>query len=190
MSIKLTSVLSLLAARGDSKHWLREATDGAEYYLAQAPLYSITSEGLETRHALADLVLSSKGSPMPPWLRGAATLNLWLSPGPTSSAPHCDESHNVLTVLRGRKTVVLLPPSSGADLGALPAWSASPHHCSASSVEMERHPAARTVIIGVGEALLIPAGWYHAVSSIPGTVAANCWWRPSVWKSNFTARSR
>ena len=190
VAVKLSSILSLLEAQGSEKHWLREATDGAEYYLAQAPLYAITSEGNETRHALADLVLSSKGSPMPPWLAGSATLNLWLSPGATSSAPHCDESHNVLTVLRGRKTVVLLPPSSGADLGALPAWSASPHHCSASSVEMERHPAARTVIIGVGEALLIPAGWYHAVSSIPGTVAANCWWRPSVWKSNFTARSR
>ena len=180
VSIKLTSVLSLLAARGDSKHWLREATDGAEYYLAQAPLYSITSEGTETRHALADLVLSSKGSPMPPWLRGAATLNLWLSPGATSSAPHCDESHNVLTVLRGRKTVVLLPPSSGADLGALPAWSASPHHCSVSSDEAARHPSAVTVVVNVGEALLIPAGWFHAVASPAGTVAVNCWWPPAL----------
>ena len=70
MSVKLTSVLSLLEAHGDATHWLREATDGAEYYLAQAPLYAITSEGNETRHALADLVLSSKGSPMPPWLAG------------------------------------------------------------------------------------------------------------------------
>ena len=180
VSIKLTSVLSLLEARGDSKHWLREATDGAEYYLAQAPLYSITSEGTETRHALADLVLSSKGSPMPPWLAGSATLNLWLSPGETSSAPHCDESHNVLTVLRGRKTVVLLPPSSGADLGALPAWTASPHHCQCSSEDAARHPHAVTVTVDVGEALLIPAGWYHAVSSTPGTVAANCWWPPAL----------
>ena len=81
MSIKLTSVLSLLEAHGDAQHWLREATDGAEYYLAQAPLYSITSEGNETRHALADLVLSSKRSPMPPWLAGSCSLNLWLSPG-------------------------------------------------------------------------------------------------------------
>ena len=76
VSVKLGSVLSLLAARGDAKHWLREATDGAEYYLAQAPLYAITSEGNETRHALADLVISSKRSPMPPWLAGSSTLNL------------------------------------------------------------------------------------------------------------------
>ena len=178
VSIKLTSVLSLLEARGDSKHWLREATDGAEYYLAQAPLYAITSEGTETRHALADLVLSSKGSPMPPWLAGSCSLNLWLSPGATSSAPHCDESHNVLTVLAGRKTVVLLPPSSGADLGALPAWSASPHHCQCSSEEAARHPDALTVTVDVGEALLIPAGWFHAVASPAGTVAVNCWWPP------------
>ena len=81
VSIKLTSVLSLLEAHGSKTHWLREATDGAEYYLAQAPLYAITSEGIETRHALADLVLSSKGSPVPPWLAGSSTLNLWLSPG-------------------------------------------------------------------------------------------------------------
>jgi hypothetical protein len=180
VSIKLTSVLSLLEARGSEKHWLREATDGAEYYLAQAPLYAITSEGDETRHALADLALSSKGSPMPPWLAGSATLNLWLSPGPTSSAPHCDESHNVLTVLSGRKTVLLLPPSSGADLGALPAWSASPHHCSASSADAARHPDALTVTVDVGEALLIPAGWYHAVASPAGTVAVNCWWPPAL----------
>ena len=180
VSIKLTSVLSLLAARGDAKHWLREATDGAEYYLAQAPLYAITSEGKETRHALADLVLSSKGSPMPPWLAGSCSLNLWLSPGATSSAPHCDESHNVLTVLSGRKTVLLLPPSSGADLGALPAWTASPHHCQCSSEDAARHPDALTVTVDVGDALLIPAGWYHAVSSIEGTVAANCWWPPAL----------
>jgi len=180
VSIKLTSVLSLLEARGDAKHWLREATDGAEYYLAQAPLHAITSEGNETRHALADLVLSSKGSPMPPWLAGSATLNLWLSPGATSSAPHCDESHNVLTVLSGRKTVLLLPPSSGADLGALPAWSASPHHCQCSSEEAARHPHAVIVTIDVGEALLIPAGWYHAVASPAGTVAVNCWWPPAL----------
>ena len=180
VSIKLTSVLSLLEAQGSRTHWLREATDGAEYYLAQAPLYAITSEGKETRHALAALVLSSKGSPMPPWLRGTATLNLWLSPGATSSAPHCDESHNVLTVLRGRKTVVLLPPSSGADLGALPAWSSSPHHCSASSADAARHPSACTVVVDVGEALLIPAGWWHAVASPAGTVAVNCWWPPAL----------
>ena len=117
---------------------------------------------------------------MPPWLAGSATLNLWLSPGATSSAPHCDESHNILTVLRGRKTVVLLPPSSGADLGALPAWSASPHHCQCSSEEAARHPHAVTVTIDVGEALLIPAGWYHAVASPAGTVAVNCWWPPAL----------
>jgi len=180
VSIKLTSVLSLLAARGDAKHWLREATDGAEYYLAQAPLYAITSEGTETRQALADLVLSSKGSPMPPWLAGSSTLNLWLSPGATSSAPHCDESHNVLTVLSGRKTVLLLPPSSGADLGALPAWTASPHHCQCSSEDAARHPDALTVTVDVGDALLIPAGWYHAVASPAGTVAVNCWWPPAL----------
>ena len=182
VAVKLSTILSLLEAHGSKTHWLREATDGAEYYLAQAPLRAITSEGNETRHALADLVLSSEGSPMPPWLAGSATLNLWLSPGATSSAPHCDESHNVLTVLSGRKTVLLLPPSSGADLGALPAWSASPHHCQCSSEEAARHPLAVTVTIDVGDALLIPAGWYHAVSSTPGTVAANCWWPPR-WRA-------
>ena len=81
VAVKLSSILSLLEAQGSRTHWLREATDGAEYYLAQAPLYSITSEGNETRHALADLVLSSKRSPMPPWLAGSCSLNLWLSPG-------------------------------------------------------------------------------------------------------------
>ena len=81
VAVKLSTILSLLAAGGDATHWLREATDGAEYYLAQAPLYAITSEGNETRHALADLVLSSKRSPMPPWLAGSCSLNLWLSPG-------------------------------------------------------------------------------------------------------------
>ena len=76
--------------------------------------------------------------------------------------------------------MLLLPPSSGADLGALPAWSASPHHCQCSSEEAARHPDALPVIIDVGEALLIPAGWYHAVASPAGTVAVNCWWPPAL----------
>ena len=28
--------------------------------------------------------------------------------------------------------------------------------------------------------MLIPAGWYHAVSSPAGTVAVNCWWPPAL----------
>ena len=181
VAVKLASMLSLMEANGDATHWLREATDGAEYYLAQAPLWSVTSDGTETRGALAELVLTQHpAKALPPWLRGAATLNLWLSPGATSSAPHCDESHNVLTVLAGRKTVLLLPPACGASLGAFPAWSESPHHCRASSAAAARHPRAETVVLDRDEALLIPAGWYHAVASRPGTVAANCWWPPHL----------
>ena len=40
-------------------------------------------------------------------------------------------------------------------------------------------PDATTVTLAPGDALLIPAGWVHAVASAPATVAVNAWWWPA-----------
>ena len=127
---------------------------------------------------LAGLVVADEtraAAALPPFVprRAGAACHLWLAPGAVASAPHCDEDHNVLTVLRGRKTVALAPPKSGgAACAVAPPWAAAPNHGA-------RHLGdAPRISLGAGEALLLPAGWYHAVESAPGTVAVNAWWRP------------
>ena len=176
VSVKLASLLSLVAAGGAPDHWLAAAA-GARLYLAQAPLFVDGADGVDAA-PLAGLVVadgSRAGDALPPFVprRAGAACHLWLAPGAVASAPHCDEDHNVLTVLRGRKTVALAPPRSGGVLcAAAPPWAAAPNHGA-------RHLGdAPRIALGAGEALLLPAGWYHAVESEPGTVAVNAWWRP------------
>ena len=189
ISLKLSSVLSLCEARGRRGHWLREAT-GEDFYLAQAPLFGI-SDGACVVEPLCELVVDGAGrrdaaarvlGAVPPFARSGsaagrgATGHLWLAPGAVSSAPHCDEDHNVLTVLAGRKRVALLSPRRGAEAWRARApWTASPNHCGAPFAAAT---AAPVVTLEAGEALLIPAGWYHAVASEAATSAVNVWWPP------------
>jgi len=174
---KLSSVLSLNAAGGARDHWLRSAAGGAALFLAQAPLVAVRG-GVRSRAPLADLF--GAGARLAPALAekspvGAAS-HLWLSPNATSSAYHYDDDHNVLGVLHGSKAVWLMAPAAGRDaLFPRPPWSASPHHCA-----RDEPSGPPTVVLRAGEALLIPAGYYHAVASAPATCAINWWWPVSA----------
>lgn len=124
--------------------------------------------------------------------------NLWLGTSASTSAIHFDSNHNLLCVIRGAKTVTLFPPDAHAGLDscvlqAAPAYTGAYHHASMTDVDCggsgrggngrdsngtATHTAAREsrVVIGSGESLFIPEGWWHTVQSEPATVAVNIWW--------------
>jgi len=112
--------------------------------------------------------------------------------GPVS-ALHYDAYHNLLCVVRGAKTVRLYPPSATAALAPGALWGAAPHHATfdpeappegqgqgpndgyRSERERLRQQGYRATLAR-GDCLFIPEGWWHQVSSEPGTAAVNLWW--------------
>ena len=115
---------------------------------------------------------------------------------------HYDNYDNLLVVLEGEKTITLQPPAiapgqegvelyaAGTDMSnhALPTHPVNPRtrsrdHRPLNSVaereseELKRREShVRTVSISAGEAIFIPSGWLHHVSSEPHTVALSHWW--------------
>ena len=116
------------------------------------------------------------GAPPLPLLLQA---NVWMASAGSTTPAHYDTSHNVLLQVRGRKRITLLPPSAARELGLLP--SLSPGHRQAArviSAAAERAAGgeggaaalaglrgATVVELGPGEALFIPAYWFHHVAS-------------------------
>lgn len=131
-----------------------------------------------------------------PWLAGAIALpdilagdvktdvRLWIGPASCATVLHHDRSDNLLMQLDGRKHITLFDPYQSRYLYAYPAD--SPHHhmsriSFANGVDLEQFPLfARTAslctALGPGDALFIPAYWWHLIESESATVSINAWW--------------
>jgi hypothetical protein len=104
---------------------------------------------------------------------------LWLGPAGTITPLHHDTSNILFCQIYGRKRVVLAPPWAEALLD------------SADGVYNRRDPAALEregiaaldVVVQPGEALFIPAGWWHDVRALDVSVslAINAFARPNVY---------
>lgn len=97
-------------------------------------MYMITLPGYEGMqgHMNNDLLDSVKPRVViPPQLRSAkqVDINLWVSAGYHDTGLHYDDYDGILTVLSGRKRIVLYPPEDAPHLRAIsvvPAWAAGP----------------------------------------------------------------
>jgi hypothetical protein len=112
-------------------------------------------------------------------------------------------AHNLLCVLRGRKTVALLSPQDSATLRPAPLASVSSHHAGVQLLDDEGRVAALPggvvpllAVVDAGSGLFIPEGWWHSVVSEPRTVAVNFWWpgvgariSSSLAMANYAART-
>jgi len=132
---------------------------------------------------------------------------LWFAPKGTITGMHIDVGENVLFHLHGHKHVMLFSPDNTAllyeeDLSQLDApgladrvdsdtlqmwrhyvrWS----KVNAFSPDVERFPLLGTAaylegVIGPGDALYIPCGWWHTVRSLDVTISVS----KSVFKDEF-----
>ena len=110
-------------------------------------------------------------------------VNLWLCLRESHSSPHFDDHHNVLCVVAGRKLVTLWSPEWTRVMRPHTLGGESSNH---SRVDVSRLPngdetldGAVTHVLTPGDALYIPEGWWHQVTSAPHTVAVNFWWESS-----------
>lgn len=112
------------------------------------------------------------------------TCNLWFGGAGCKSPLHYDLPENFLIQTYGRKRVILYPPAAGQYL--YPALDDALPHFSRVNVfgtEFSEFPlftkaqsARREFVIGPGDMLYIPMGWWHAVESLDTAVSVNMWW--------------
>ena len=106
-------------------------------------------------------------------LRPGAT-SLWIGPAGTITPLHHDTTNILFTQIYGRKRIDLVSPQETALL-------LDPVHGFYSPVDLDRlrvakHPALRamivkSVVVAPGDALYIPAGWWHRVTSLDVSIS-------------------
>ena len=132
----------------------------------------------------------------------ASSLNLWIGSGHIECL-HYDAMDGTLIQLHGSKQVILFPPSQTANLYPYPFYAHLRHGLKLRSwfsrtypnrPDFQAFPRLRTacqhrrdVTLNPGEALYIPAGWWHEVTAIGEEMvcSVNRFWRvyptPRAW---------
>ena len=113
---------------------------------------------------------------MRPWLQ------LWAADAGACTQAHYDVADNVFVNLSGSKEFLLWPPQSSGELHLFP--DAHPRARKAQVCverpDYDAHPLAADlaspirVLLGPGDALSIPAFWFHHVTSRSACVSLNC----------------
>mmetsp|Transcript_5125 Transcript_5125/g.6810 ORF Transcript_5125/g.6810 Transcript_5125/m.6810 type:complete len:395 (-) Transcript_5125:777-1961(-) len=131
-------------------------------------------------------------SVVPEGLNDKPQINLWmtLSSQCTHSTWHYDSNNNYLCVVSGRKTIHLLPPSESERLKPFPEGSLSSNHTTLKPKQGQKIRGTIILRASSGTGVFIPEGWWHRVTSRPGTVAINYWYegiRKLLWNKNMTS---
>jgi hypothetical protein len=120
-----------------------------------------------------------------------AAARIWIGNAIVTPA-HFDESDNLACVVAGRRRFTLFPPEQVGNLYIGPLeYAPTPTPISMvdfSAPDLERFPrfarameAALVADLGPGDAIFIPALWWHHVqSSAPLSILVNYWWRAAA----------
>lgn len=119
----------------------------------------------------------------PGWFGRMGPPRFWLGPAGTVTPLHCDYDDNIFAQALGSKRICLAPPHHDVYLytrEANPVLVGSPFD--PERPDYDRFPLARgaaivDVVVGPGEMLYVPAGWYHQVRALSFSLSVNRWSR-------------
>lgn len=140
--------------------------------------YAVSRNGLLAEPGLR--ALWDDLAPLPPFLepptppRGVA---LWMGPEGTVTPPHFDPHNSVLLQVHGRKRIRLAPRLRAALHGLVEGYYLL------GTLDDAFGPRVRTVEIGPGEALFVPAGWFHEVTALSPSITLSFLCFP--WENHF-----
>lgn len=111
----------------------------------------------------------------------------WLSPPETSSPLHRHGAENIFYQVLGRKRFYLYPPAATPWLYSNGMGSALPNYSrfDADAPDYVRFPLSRLVeplqvVLGAGDAIYIPSGWWHQVRSLDVSLSWNFFFADGV----------
>ena len=121
-------------------------------------------------------------APCPSFLAGRGHLSwLWISGDHTRTCLHFDRANGLIVQLQGSKKITLAPPEETERIPLHPERSASAH---GSDLDLASEAARRLrrieVLLDAGQALLLPAFWFHQVENLGVSVSVHYSWRPSI----------
>ncbi len=126
---------------------------------------------------------------------GEVVSNLWMGTAGTVTHCHFDSYENVLGQVAGYKFVRLFPPSAAARLQGGGAAAAAAAASGAAATPRGTAAQGNTCpvdvghpdfdasgcwdgVLGPGDALFIPVGWWHYVRAVTPSISLNVWWLP------------
>lgn len=123
-----------------------------------------------------------KEAPCPAFLDGQGHLSwLWISGDQTRTCLHFDRANGMIVQLQGAKKIILAPPEEADRIPLHPERSASAHGSDFDLASQAGHRLRRfEVVLEAGQALVIPAFWFHQVENLGISVSVHYSWRPSI----------
>jgi hypothetical protein len=165
----------------DFVHYLRTGQRLGELSKTKDPLYlAWDSDVLSTVSALGQALdfepLFGQG-------RGITQTAFWMGGVGAHTPLHTDiDSQNLHAVMYGQKKVLLFPPQDEAFLypSDIYEWTTVFSSVDFRNPDLIRYPKTRQAtgyeaVIGAGDILYIPIGWWHTVTCLEPTISVNAW---------------
>lgn len=94
---------------------------------------------------------------------------------------HYDVYDNILVQVKGKKSVILFPPSDAKNLYVVGDKSLIPHFNCAMDILIQKYPLVKylnghQVVLDEGDILYIPNYWWHSITSLTFSVGINIFW--------------
>jgi len=161
---------------GDGETRAAGAGAPAQRYVANVPVQSVLPEFARLLRPLERRISKELGGVLGPTIPGTPVL--YLGAHGQRTPLHFDPTENLTVVLQGTKRFRLFPPLAspllrpiGGPMAAFACWAHGVVPAVYSDVDawalaggIDCSPAFADLVLGPGEALYLPPGWWHAVS--------------------------